>query len=165
MKRNEFERDLHIDVEALDVEAAMQGDLFFKWAEKAVEARKVSERSKLNVDVLVAELGSKIRKNPEKYKVEKVTEGAITAAIHNHDDYKEAQDTHLDNRADLDLLNQAVIAMEQKKRMIESLITLHGQQYFASPSVPHSLPEAYAEKMEERGVEVIKKTKIRKRKK
>jgi len=164
MERNEFEQDLHIDPEQLDVECAMQGELYFKWAEKSVEARKTMDRAKFNMEVVGAVLASKIRKNPDKYKLEKATADAVKATVDSHKDYKGAQDAYLDARADQTLLEQAVMAMEHKRRMLVTLVQLHGQEYFAGPAVPRSLTDAYTERKKERSKEVVKKTKIRKRK-
>jgi hypothetical protein len=47
--------------------------------------------------------------------------------------------------------------------MIELLVTLLGQQYFAGPSVPRNLVEAWEKMKSKRGAEVMEKTKLRKR--
>ena len=165
MERDEFEQDLHIDPDQLDVEAAMQGEIFFKWAERAVKARKVVDRAKLKMEVIASELASRIRKKPEKYKLEKVTETSVKATVETQEKYKDAQEEHLDAREDQLLLDKAVLAIEQKDRSLKQLIQLHGQEYFAGPSSPRSLTDAYMEETKKRKDRLIKKTKIRKRKK
>ena len=166
MERNEFEKDLQVDPNQLDLAAVLQGELFFKWAERAVAARAKMDRKKFALDVLQAELQTRCREKPEKFGLVKVTEGAISAAVHTHQKYLEGYEEYLDARNDSALLDKAVVAMETRKRMIEVLITLHGQQYFAGPSVPRNLVGAWKEYQEEKGEKVqgrqIKQMKKRK---
>ena len=65
------------------------------------------------------------------------------------------------------LLSNAVMAMEQRKRMLEVLITLHGQEYFAGPSTPRNLVQACIDAKEKKikEGEDKQKKKLRKRKK
>ncbi len=164
MNKSEFKQDLEIDPSQLDVEAAMQGELFFKWAERAAEARKRAEHSKFRLDILVATLGNDARRDPDSFGIQKVTEGSIDTAVKTSSEYQEAYEEWLETRSTAVILDKGVEAMEQKKRMIEVLITLHGQQYFAGPAVPRNLVEAWQEAKEKRGEAVKKKTKIRHRK-
>ena len=131
MERNEFEKDLQIDPNELDLAAVTQGELFFKWAERAVEARGEMDRAKLTLDVKQAELQTRCREKPSKFGLVKVTEGAIAAAVLTHVEYEEAYNKYLAARNDSMLIDKAVAAMEMRKRMIEVLVTLHGQKYFA----------------------------------
>ncbi|RLF30294.1 MAG: hypothetical protein DRN14_00115 [Thermoplasmata archaeon] len=157
MEKNEFESDLKIDPNYLEVEAGRQGELFFKWAERAVEAKERADHAKLKMDVLEAKLSSKARLDPDSFGIAKVTEGSIAAAIKIHPEFLEAQEEHISARADFHMLERAVEAMEQRKRMIEILVTLHGQQYFAGPSVPHNLVDAWKEVTSKRKEAVAKK--------
>jgi hypothetical protein len=146
MEKNTFEKDLEIDPAQLDVEAAMQGETFFKYAEALAEARAEVDQIKLRVSTVEARLASTIRKDPKGHGVTKPTEGAITAAVHLHYKYIDAQEKLIEAKKTAGILEAAVDAMEQRKRMIEVLITLHGQQYFAGPSVPRNLVAAFSER-------------------
>jgi hypothetical protein len=148
MDLNEFETDKTIDPLQLDVEACQQPDLFFKWARQSVAARGEVDRTKLAVDVAEARAEAAIRDNPEKYGLMKVTEAAISAAVKIHPKCIEAQDHYLRAREVAGLLDAAREAMEQKKRMIEILVTLHGQQYFAGPSIPRDLAAIWSSRAE-----------------
>lgn len=143
--KNEFEKDRSIDPGQLDLECTQQPDLFFKWAERAVEAKKALDNAKFNLEVLEANLAIKIRRNPINYSLHKLTDTGVKTAIQNHPRYKEAYGRYLDIKGDSLLLDKAVEAMEQKKRMLEVLITLHGQEYFAGPSTPRNLVSAWKE--------------------
>jgi hypothetical protein len=48
---------------------------------------------------------------------------------------------YLQAKFEVDTCQGAVSAIEQRKSMIEALIKLHGQQYFAGPSIPRQLNE------------------------
>lgn len=166
MERNEFVKDLQVDPNQLDLDAVTQGELFFKWAERAVEAKARVDKKKLALDITQAELQTCCREKPEKFGLVRVTEGAINAAVQIHKEYVEAYEKYLDARSDSALLDKAVMAMEMRKRMIEVLITLHGQEYFAGPSVPRDLVGAWKEYQEERGEKVQERQKkaLKKRK-
>jgi len=160
---NDFEKDLAIDPAKLDVEAGLQGELFFKWAEKAVEARKDADYAKFHLEVTVTDTSIKARRDPGSFGLSKATEGAIDTAVKASIEYREAYDEWIEKKAASALLDKAVEAMEQRKRMIEILVTLHGQQYFAGPSVPRNLVEAWNEVKGGRDEEVKKKTRRRKK--
>jgi len=145
MNMDEFAVDRTIEPTELDVEAAQQADLFFKWAQRAVKARARVDRQKLRLDTLDARLSLECRSHPENFGLERTTEGAIVAAVKTHEDYAKAYDAYLRAKESSALMDKAVEAMEQKKRMLEVLITLHGQQYFAGPSVPRDLSAAWQE--------------------
>lgn len=149
MDATEFAEDKTIDPSQLDVEAARQAETFFKWAERAVEAKGIADRLKLRLDILESRLGIQCREKPDEFGLSRVTEMAIMAAIKTHEDYRKAYTRWLRAKEVAALLDRAVDAMDMKKRMLESLITLHGQQYFAGPSTPRDLVSAWKEKQEE----------------
>lgn len=165
MDRSEFEEDLEIDPNQLDVQAATQGDIYFKWAKRAVFAHKQMDRLKLKLDVLTSTLSNKIRLNPDTYGIDRVTEGAIDCAVKTSGEYLEIYEQVTESRYECSLLDKAVDALEQRKRMIECLITLHGQEYFAGPVTPRNLTKIWKDMKEHRTKSVIRKTKIRKRNK
>lgn len=145
MDASEFTRDRTIDPSQLDVECVRQADRFFVWAERASIARAEVDRSKLRMDVTLAKLEIECRQKPEDFGLTKATEAGVKAAVMVDDRYEEVRNAHIRAREESGLLDAAVDAMEHKKRMIESLITLHGQQYFAGPSVPRDLVGAWVE--------------------
>lgn len=146
MDRAELDFDRAIDPTALDVEAVRQADVFFKWAERSVMARHALDRAKFDMEVQEARTQLGIRANPVKWNLgEKPTEAAIKAAAVVDPVYQTAYRDFLAAREESAMLDKAVEAMEQRKRMLEVLITLHGQQYFASPSAPRNLDAAWRE--------------------
>ncbi len=145
MDVEELERDRTIDPGQLDVEAVRQADVFFKWAERAVAAKAEVDRQKLALDVLDASLQFKVRNKPENYGIARVTEVSIGAAVIMSKRRVEAANALLRAKEQAALHDAAREAMEQRKRMLEILVTLHGQEYFAGPSVPRDLVSAWQE--------------------
>lgn len=143
--RAELDADREIDVSALDVEAATQADKFFKWSERAIEAKLRAKDLELAASTLESQLQIVCRDHPDKFGLSSVTEAAVKAAVKCSPQYLEAVRAYMAAEKEAALLDAARAAMDMKKRMIQELVTLHGQQYFAGPSVPRNLIEAYAE--------------------
>lgn len=153
-QERELRKDRKIDAEGLDVECLDQVDLFCKWAERSIGAKALVEDLKLSLEAKQAELDLRIRKRPEKHGLEKLTEAGVKAAVLNHPEFLKARKKFNRARDEAAYLDTAVSAMEMKKRMIEQLIVLHGQQYFAGPSVPRDLGKMWqlAQKQSEKRV-------------
>jgi len=123
MNKTEFEKDLEIDIENLEVEACLQPELYFKYSSLAKDARRFYDIAKFKLSVKEAELARRARAKPAAFGLSKTTDPAI--------------------------LNKAQEAMEQRKRMLELLVTLHGREYFAGPNTPHS-PDYFWKKIKEK---------------
>lgn len=135
----ELKRDVHINPSALDVEAVDQAELFFKWAELCVDAKALADRAEAKLDSLESRLQMRAREAPEDFNIQNVTEAAVKAAVKSHPKFLRAVEKFYRLKHRSEMFVRAVAAMEQKKRMIEVLVTLHGQEYFAGPSVPRDL--------------------------
>jgi len=143
---NEFERDKLIDPNNLDLECLNQPELFCKWADRATLAEEYYEAAKFKTKVVEACLQNDARANPEKFGLTKVTDTAIKATALIHDSHQEAYKAEIEAQRILGLLKNAVRTMDMKKRMIEELGRLHGQKYFAGPSVARTLDRSWHER-------------------
>lgn len=132
--RMQISLDVRIDPMNLDVECLSQSQKFMKWAEAAVDARVEAERLELVLEVTAAKLQARMRANPEKFGLAKATEGEVKAAVACHPRRVAAAEAFLAAKASQHYLEKAVAAMETRKRMLDDLITLHGQEYFSDPS-------------------------------
>jgi hypothetical protein len=141
-----YEKDLKIDDSALDLELLEQASLFMKYAKHFADTRRLVDEEKQNLDIVKADIDKKIREHPEKFKIEKVTEGAIQSAILTEGSYNIAYKKFLDAKYESDMASNAVQAFNQRKEALENLVKLHGQSYFAGPSVPHDLSKLKAER-------------------
>ena len=131
-----------IDLNVLDQEWMNQPKLFFEYAKKAEKARLKLSEAEAELKLTEAEVDDEIRSNPEKYRIpESVT--AASAVIKNriveHQKYKDALEDYNTARYQQGVLNAVVQALDQRKRALEKLVDLHGQNYFASPKASENM--------------------------
>lgn len=143
MNQTEIAADRTLDPQELDINALTQADLYGKWAERAAAAKGEEDRLKFAAEVLEAKLQGEARRNPDKFNIANATETAIKSAVICHDEYVAAVDKYHAARLEAAMLSAAEKAMAQRKGMIEELVKLHGQQYFAGPSVPRDIISAW----------------------
>ena len=134
-----YEKDITIDDTALDVEWLGQPSLMLKYARHAASARMELDKAKEAVDLAKAELDKEIRSAPEDFGIEKITEATVIAAIITHDRYKKINEQLILAKFESDIAQGAVRAFDARKDALENLVKLHGQQYFAGPSMPRDL--------------------------
>ena len=134
-----YEEDIRIDETSLDVEWLEQPAKMLKYVKHAARMRMELDQAKESLDVVRAGLDKEIRTTPEKYGIEKVTEGAVSAAILLHPKYQNANGMYLETKYEYDIASGAVRAFEQRKDSLENLVRLHGQNYFAGPKIPRDL--------------------------
>ena len=80
-----------------------------------------------------AELSSEIRNNPNEFGIAKITETVVASTILTQDEFKSVQAELFDQKHQVDLLQAVVTSLDHRKRALESLVSLHGQDYFSSP--------------------------------
>ena len=141
-----YEKDVTIDPDALDVECLGQPGLIFKYSKKSAEAQQELSNAKEKVELEKAELDKKIRTNPKKYGIEKITETVVLNVILTQFDYKDAVRIYQDAQFEVNILRGVMDALNNKKSALENLVKLHGQNYFAGPSVPRDLTKEWEQK-------------------
>ena len=144
-----YEKDIEIDSEALDIEWLEQAALMMKYTKHSATMRNLADKAKEKLGFVRAEINSAIRRNPEKYKIDKVTEGAISEALLLQKEYQTANTNLMDAEFEAEVARGAVVAFSQRKDALENLVRLHGQSYFAGPKIPRNLSEERAAKQEE----------------
>ena len=90
----------------------------------------------------MARLDRRIRRLPKKFKIDRLTETTVANTILLQPSYKDAETEvwRIEGLIDKayhyhNLLEAAAKALDNRKSSIESLVKLHGQSYFATPSV------------------------------
>lgn len=161
MNELDYEKDISIDDSALDVEWLQQASLTIKYCQIEAQARKAVDDAKARLDVVQAELDLDIRSNPEKHGLTKVTESAIKNAILLTQEYKDAQEELHQAQYEMNMAQGATRAIYAKKDALENLVRLHGQQYFAGPSIPRDLSKEWEKKSQQTNSN--KKVKIKRR--
>ena len=141
MKELNYEKDIFIDENQLDIEWLEQPSLMLKYCNYESQMEQNLDIEKTKLDLLKSELDSQIRKNPSDFGVEKITETVVLNAVIATEEYQEAYLTYLDVKFERDVAKNAVKAFSQRKDALENLVKLHGQSYFAGPRIPRNISE------------------------
>lgn len=144
-KQYDYDNELQINPDALDVEWLMQPQLFMKYAEALAEAENRVDSAKENLELTKAETDSDIRNNIEAYTgtTKKPTETVVLSIVTQHHDYKKALTRFNKAKRDAKIMLMAVRAFDQRKTALENLVKLHGQSYFSSPQEDRDLKLEY----------------------
>lgn len=148
-----YEKDINIDPDGLDTEWLSQPHLMLKYSQHLAEQRKLLDESKQSLDVAKAEADKKIRTNPEKYGIEKITEAVVGNAILIEKGYQQAYTEYLEAKYETDMAQAAVGAFEHRKNALENLVKLFGQQYFAGPKMPRDLSTEWQKKQDQKSAD------------
>ena len=159
-----YEQDMTIDVNALDVEWAGQARLMLQYAKHAAKTRLEVEQVKEKLDILRAELDMKIRVDPEKFGIVKLTESVVSSTIITQKEYVTTNEEYLLIQYENNMAQGAVKALDGKKTALENLVKLHEQQYFAGPSVPRDLSKEWERHERQRTVDAGVGKKLQRRK-
>jgi len=124
---------LEIDQDSLDDEWVAQPELFHKYSTKEAWFEKKLDEAKAELDVVKAEKDKRIRTNPDKYGIKKTTDKAIDAVLVQQEDVQEAIQAVTDAKYQYNIARAARIALDHRKAALESLVKLHGQNYFSTP--------------------------------
>lgn len=149
--------DLTIDRFALDDAWVLQPTLFQVSADRASEDERDKDRAKANLELIEAELDTKIRKNPAQYGVDKPTEASVKATIPQQPEYKKALKEYIDARYVYDVSNNLVKALDHKKAALEYLVKLMIAGFYSKPTADKSTQEELRERSTERQMDVLNK--------
>lgn len=119
------------DLEREMIEAA---DKHLEATDLAAAADDKVTRLKHKRDVLKADISLKVRSEPDRYGVEKVTEGAIDAVILTDEEFQEHMDKLHKAMYEADQAAGLVDAFHTRKKMIEGLIQFQLAGFMAQPS-------------------------------
>jgi hypothetical protein len=138
-----YEKDTNIDEHGLDVEWLKQSSLMLKYGKHAARMKLDMDHAKEELDVTKAQLDRDIRAFPDNYNLSKLTETIVSNTIIIQPEYKDANNQYLNAKYEYDIAMVAARAIDQKKTALENLVRLHGQQYFAGPTVPRDLSKEW----------------------
>lgn len=129
----DYESLVDLDESALDREWLRQPKLYMTFALQLAQAKLEHVTAKANLDVVRAEMELKVRDTPTDYDINKVTEAVISAVVETQPKVKRAVHELNIARHRVDVLEAIVNTLEHRKRTLENLVTLHGQNYFSTP--------------------------------
>ncbi len=133
-----------IDHNALDIEWIEHPKVFMEVSMELVEEKKKLKKLQMRKDIREADAMKEIKADPEKFGLKaKPTIPEFKSAVDIHEAVLNARQKINDQEYEVNMLAACVSALEHKKRALESLVTLHGQQYFASPTEPRDVDTEY----------------------
>jgi hypothetical protein len=142
-----YEQDIEIDGLSLDKEWQFQSRLYMKYSRELADKRDLLARSEQKLDVVKAEADKRARQRHAADE-KKPTEGVINSEVATDTLVEQQNNAVLDLRHEVDILVGVVRAFDHRKAALENLVTLHGQQYFSSPAVPHDIGREFVKKIE-----------------
>lgn len=133
-----YEKDLQIDADALDLEWLGQATLAMKYVKHYAACRKRLTVAEENIKVVRAELIRRANSNPLKYCLkDKPNAADIEAYYRNHVKHKEVKEEWIEAQYEFTMAEGAKNEFSfTRKASLEAMVTLHGQNYFAGPSMP-----------------------------
>ena len=146
----DIEQFVDIDPFQLDKECVSLPSDYLKFSTTSALLRKQMDEAKARLDVESAALSKRIRSNPEKYGLDKVTESAVTGMVLLDQSYQKADRAYRRARYEYDISQSAVWAMEHKKKSLSLLVELHLMGYSANVKVSQGGKEAIEEMMKKR---------------
>ena len=133
-----------IDHNALDVEWIEHPGIFMEVSMELVEEKKKLKKLQMRADMREADAAKEIKEDPEKFGLKaKPTIPDVKGAVDTHEDVLSSRKKIIEQEYEVAMLSACVGALDHKKRALESLVTLHGQQYFASSKEPRNLDTEY----------------------
>ena len=163
----DYEEDMLIDESALDVELLNQPSLAMEYGREWARCQRELHNAIEAVKLIRSELIFKANTKPEKYlgKGVKPTGPIVEAFYRQHEDHIEAKEALAEAQYEA---NIAEIAKKEvsitRRNSLEQLITLHGQNYFAGPSVPRDLSIESAKKERTKRVNVSVGNRLKRKK-
>jgi len=144
----DFEKDIEIDCDALDIEWLEQPRLALKYCQYVAKLRGKVNRLQENKKTKRSELILQVNQSPkELLNKEKPNAGDIEAHYRNHPEYRRIIEQLLLAEEELEYAEGAKNEIcFTRKAALENLVQLHGQMYFAGPKVPRNLKKEVDEK-------------------
>ena len=126
------EETFRVDSKHLDVEWENQAQRSFEIGRYAAEARYAYDDARRLLDLAQAEAALAVRQNPGAYNLAKPTEASIAAVVTTLPSIQEKIDAVNKSRREFELINQAVTAIDHKKKALESLTALKQMNYYSA---------------------------------
>jgi len=141
IKMIDFEKDMKIDEDALDLELLNQANLEAKYIKAVSEAFKDLQYSHENLKTVRSELIVQANTNPKKCcKKDKPNAADIEAFYRTNKQYKEAKEELIEAEDKYNVLRDMKDDIHfTRTKALEGLVELLKQEYFAGPRMPRDL--------------------------
>lgn len=145
MNTDKIENLMEIDEFNLDRELDKQPRRYMRYAIKLADARLAHAEAKAELDLTEAEMARKIRANPKKFGLDKITDKSLEHTIELQPEYQAAQSAMLKAKHTMDIFDAIREALEHKKYALQGRVTLHVNNYHAKVKMPKGVPAAVNE--------------------
>lgn len=145
MTERDLQQDIFLQKNCLDDEWLEQARKYYYYAAAAVEAAAAKDRLKFQCDTMEAKVESEIRKNPERFGVDKITDSSVKAAMLSDDRIQDARKDLLNADKEMKLLQVAERTIGDMKKSLEKLTDLFLSNYWAEPRPPKQIVEHVVE--------------------
>jgi len=152
-EQNNYQRDLKIEVDALDLEWIRHSQKYMYYSEASARANDIVRKKKNDLEVMDAKIDQEIRTESEG-SGKKMTVDAIKSAILSDERHVKALIEYNDALYQADLCASAVKAMDHKKVALQNLVQLWAGSYYAGPKQPRDLKKEMD--IEQKGFETEK---------
>jgi hypothetical protein len=129
-----FSDDVRINKYKLDEECEKHSSLYYYWAEKNADAKKILSQSEDLLKYTLAETEITLRKNWDDSKDGKQTENGIKAKLENHPNIRKIKEQIIENQHQVNILSAAVSAMEHRKSELNNLVSLQIGGFYSTPT-------------------------------
>jgi superoxide dismutase len=141
MENLDYEQDMKINENSLDIEWLDQAPLALKYGKHVAQLRRKYNELCEKKKTIRSELILEVNEKPgELIGKAKPNANDIEAYYRNHKRYKEAVSNEQDAAEELELAEVAKNEISfTRKAALENMVRLHAQMYFAGPSIPRDL--------------------------
>lgn len=146
---------IKLDKYRLDENALEQPTLSAECSENWAKAMFERDKAKENLEIVTAKTGKRIRENPEKYGIDKITEKSIQEAMVIDKEYREASDKLIQAQYNVNVLSSAKEVIDHRGRALRVLADLYTANYF-SASAGEKFKQSAVERTKENEKEHLK---------
>ena len=138
----DFDTDVGIDPDSLDIEWLRQATLYMRYATEAARRDAIVKRAKESLEVADAQIDREVRRSADK----RLTEAQVSAAVTLDARHQQAAEELTEALYQYNIVAAAVRAMDNKRSALENLVKLYAGSYFAGPREPRNLSEEYGKR-------------------
>lgn len=131
----DYEKDICIEPDALDIEWVRQPFLYMEYAQEAARLDSIAKQKKEHLEVVDAQIDKVIRES----NVKKPTEPQIRNEILLNHNHQQAYQEYIDALYEYNICIAGVRALDNKKSALENLVKLWQGSYFAGPKEPRDI--------------------------
>ena len=132
---SELKAGLAIHLESLHKDAQDQPRLACDAGELAAEAKATARRAKVFLEETKAKVQREVRALPEKFSIDKVTEGAIASAVTANFDVKQAEQAAIGAQEAADATDSVANAYEHRRAMLKAEVEMWMNNYWGDVMV------------------------------